>query len=392
MKIVKLSFCLTLLSISAFAQQERDFSLAKVGKKVLGVYIFIACEPANEYDYIATIDVKWHEGDPDKSLLEIIERGKKKYPNFNAVIFKNAKFESADLVKFRDLEISGGGFRVGDNAVFKKGSAPRYGKILTLDNVKQEAGVKYFDEYGDEKINTMPYTKLTMVPADQYEKLIEEQNIEIQKHKFNVGKKVAWSDDNKPYYGEVVSLNEKNHDATVKYLNIYGEPKTTEIDFLKLDKVDESKYSEYTETQAVEIQKHKFIIGQKASYIYDKKTKYSEVVSLDNPNHKATVKYLNVFGEEKTYDVKYLELTKVSEDKFQEEQSKAQQEIAKYKFKVGEKVSWSKEAVFTNKTESIPVEIVSLNDLEHKAVIKYMNKDNQEKQESVSYLNLSKTN
>ncbi|HEX8516986.1 MAG TPA: hypothetical protein VF868_12355 [Bacteroidia bacterium] len=390
MKALKIFVCLSIISYGTFSQQEKDYSLAKVGQKVLGVYFFIACEPANEYDYIATIDVRWHEGDPVKSKLEIIERGKKKYPNFNAVIFKDAKFESADLVKFRDLEISGGGFRVGDNAVFKKGSTPRYGKILTLDNVKQEAGIKYFDEYGDEKINNMPYTKLTMVPSDEYEKLIEEQNIEIQKHKFMIGKKVAWSDESKPFYGEVVSLNEKNHDATVKFLNIYGEEKTTQVDFLKLDKVDESKYSEYIETQAIEIQKHKFQIGQKASYIYEKKTKYGEVVSLDNPNHKAAVKYLNIFGEEKTFEVKYLELTKVSEDKFQEETSKLQQEIAKYKFKIGDRVSWSKESVFTNKTESIPAEIISLNDVDHKATIKYLNKDKVEKQEAVSYLNLSK--
>jgi hypothetical protein len=42
------------------------------------------------------------------------------------------------------------------------------------------------------------------------------------------------------------------------------------------------------------------------------------------------------------------------------------------------------------KSEAINAEIISLNDLQHKAVIKYKNKDSTEKQETVSYLNLSK--
>ncbi|CAN5437134.1 hypothetical protein BH11BAC2_BH11BAC2_14710 [soil metagenome] len=386
----KITLSLLLISIGAFAQQDKDFSLAKIGKKVLGVYIFVACEPANEYDYIATIDVRWHEGDPDKSFLEIIERGKKKYPNFNAIIFKNAKFETADLVKFRDLEISGGGFRIGDNAVYKENGKPKYGQIMQLDNTKKKAGFKYFDEYGEEKLNTIAYSKLSMITADQYDKLIEEHNIEIQKHKFSIGEKVFWNDYDKPYYGEIASLNSKNHDATVKFYNIYGEEKTTVIDFLKIDKLDELKYTEYIVSQNVEIQKHKFIIGQKVSYVYDEKTKYGEVVSLDNNSHKASVKYLNIFGEETTTEIKYLELSNVSEAKFQEETDKLQQEISQYKFKIGEKVSWSKDALFSSKSEIIPAEIVALNSLEHKATIKYLNNDKLEKQENVSYLNLSK--
>ncbi|MCW3070315.1 MAG: hypothetical protein JWO44_205 [Bacteroidetes bacterium] len=390
MKAIKTTFSLLFISITLFAQQDKDYSLAKVGKQVLGVYIFVACEPANEYDYIATIDVRWHEGDPDKSFLELIERGKKKYPNFNAIIFKNAKFETADLVKFRNLEITGGGFRVGDNAVYKEDGRPKYGQILQLDNTKQKAGFKYLDEYGEEKLNTVAYSKLSMITAEQYSSLIEQQNVEIQKHKFIIGEKTSWSDDKKPCYGEVVSLNNKNHDATVKYYNIYGEEKTTVIDFLKLEKFDELRYSDYIEKQKVEIQKHQFTVGQKISYIDDKIAKYGEVAALDNNSHKATLKYIDIFGEVKTVDVKYLDIEKVSEEKFQEEIKNFQLEILKYKFSIGEKISWSKTSVFTSKSEIILAEIVALNDLEHKATIKYFNKDNIEKQENVSYLDLSK--
>ena len=42
------------------------------------------------------------------------------------------------------------------------------------------------------------------------------------------------------------------------------------------------------------------------------------------------------------------------------------------------------------KSEAINAEVVSLNELEHKATVKFTNKDNAEKQETVSYLDLSK--
>ena len=106
---------------------------------------------------------------------------------------------------------------------------------------------------------------------------------------------------------------------------------------------------------------------------------------MNSKNHKATVKYLGVFGEDKNSDEQYLEVEKVSAEKYNSEIASYKEEAAKYKFAVGDKVAWSK-----SKSESINAEVLTLDDLEHKATIKFMNKDNVEKQEIVSYLDLSK--
>lgn len=391
MKFLNILIWFLLIPIGIFAQ-EKDYSLAKVGKKILGVYIFIACEPANEYDYIGTVKVFWNSGDPDAAYIELINKAKRKYSNFNAIIFKDEKFESADLIKFRGLEISGGGLRIGNNIIYRDRDQPIYGKIIQLDNRKQKASFQYSDEYGDKKTNTVPYIKLSIVPAEDYENLIEQQNIEIQTHKFSVAEKVSWSIDNKINYGEVELLNIKSHYALVKNLNLYGEEKTMEVNFLKLAKVDEKKYLEFINNQNIEIQKYKFLVGEKVSYVDDKIVKYGEIENLNNDKHIASIKNLNIFGEEKVSEIRYLELTKVVEVNYQEEILKYKNEINKYKFQIGENVIWSKGGLFNKKNDEIQVEVVTLNDMAHEAKIKFIDTEKIEHIEIVSYLKLTKIN
>lgn len=366
--------------------QAQDYSLAKVGEQIMGVYIFVDCLPANEYDYIATINVVWNDGNPDASKIELIKKAKKKYPNFNAMIFRDLKFEKADLIKFRELEITGGGLRVGDYAIYKDGTRPKYGEIVQLDNTKDKAVLKYLDEYGDEKLSSISYKNLSIVSKEQYEKLIDDQKIDIQRHQFIVGEKVIWSENNIPCYGEVVSLNYNTHNALVKSLNKYGEVKNTTIDFLKIDKIDETTFENLRQKNLIEIKKHQFEIGEKVSFIKDKKHIYGEVVNLNNKTHIATIKYLGVFGEDKTSEEEFFEIEKVTIDKYNEHIDKIKIDALQYKFEVGEKVIWKKGVDVVHAT------IVSLNEIEHRATIKFVNKDGVEKMENVSYLNLTKIN
>lgn len=374
-----------------FKEISANNALAKVGKKEAGIYIFRACLPSNEYDDIGKIDVKWHKKaeQTEKAYIELIERAKKKYPNFNGMLFKDDDNKSAYLIKFRDLEINGGGFRAGDKASYSSGSQISYGEIIQLDNTKNEAKFKTLDEYGDEKVKSIDYKKLQSISNETYIAYIEKQNSEIGKHKFSVGEKVSWIDGKDPMYGEVVSLNAKSHDASVKSLNIYGEDKTNSMDFLKIEKLEESKFNDMRQKELSIIKKHQFEVGEKVSFIVDKKPKCGEVVSLNPKSHKATIKYLGQFAEDKSSDEQYLEVEKITDDKFSAEIAKYKEDAQKYKFSIGEKVTWSKGGTFS-KSETINAEIVSLNEIDHKAVVKFLNKEGVEKQESVSYLDISK--
>lgn len=374
-----------------FKEVSAKNSLAKIGTVYLGVYIFDrTCIPANEHDYIATVNARWHkkDGQEEKAFLEIIERAKRKYPNFDGLIFKDEK--SADLIKFRGLEKSGGGFRVGDKVIFSSGSNPKYGEIVQLDNSRGTASFKYYDEYGDEKIKKIEYTKLSSISKDKYDDFISKQNIEIAKHTFSIGEKVLWSEGKNPQHGEVVSINNKTKNATIKSLNKYGEDKTTTLDFLNIHKLDEKQFEEKRNQELEEIKKHQFEIGEKVSFIKNKKTICGEIVNINNKSHKATIKYLGIFAEDKTTEEEFFDVEKISKEKYEDETNKQKKDALKYKFDVGEKVVWNRGGLLVMKNETINAEIVSLNELEHKATIKFMNKENVEKQETVSYLDLNK--
>ncbi len=390
MKRIKYILIIAFALQNLFGQTEKDYSLAKVGRQVDGVYIFIGCIPVNEYNTIDSWKVYWNKGEPEEAFKEAITRARKKYNNVDGIIFKDNKFEEAEFIKFIGREITGGGFKGGDKVSYKDGGKPRYAEIFQLDNTKQKASVKYLNEYGEDKLDNISYERLTPVNNETFSKYKEQQLEEIKKHQFTTGEKVSWAEGSKLKYGEVVSLNNDKHDAKVKFLDIYGDVKTDNFDYLKLEKADINKYNEFVTSFNLEIEKHKFLVGEQVSWIESKSLKVGEVVGLNNSNHKASIKYLNIYGEEKTTDVGYLEIEKISKDKYLSEKENFLKEIQKYKFTIGEKVNWSKGGML-KKTEIIQCEVISLDDLEHKALVKYKNKDNVEKQEKAPYLELSKT-
>lgn len=386
-KLLQVTFLLTsLFSLS----QEKDYSLAKVGVKRENIYIFIGCTPVQEYDVITQWDCYWNkDGKLEEKIEEALTRAKKKYNNVDGIIFKPGA-DQAEFIKFIGREITGGGFKSGDKVIYKDGSRFEYGEVAMIDNIKNRASIKYLDKYGDERKDEIPFEKLTHINKDEYQKNIDKQNEEISKHKFVIGEKITWSEGNKPKYGEIQALNDVKHDAKVNFLDKYGDTKTETFDYLKIYKTDENKYKEFMSQQAVEIEKHKFVLGETVSFIDDKITKVGEVTALNGSNHKASVKYLNVYGDSKTSDIHYFDLEKISKDKFKEETDKFQIEISKYKFTVGQKVNWNKKSAF--KSEIIPCEVVSLDDLGHRAVVKFLDKEGKEKQEKADYLDLTKVN
>lgn len=389
MKSVLLSLLPAIIFSTAIFSQEKDYSLAKVGVKRENIYIFIGSTPVQEYNTIDVWEVYWNkDGKMEEKIEEAVTRARKKYNNVDGIIFK-PDGASAEFIKFIGREITGGGFKGGDKILYKDGRVLQYGEISQLDNTKQKASIKYLNEYGDEKIDIVPYEKLTSMSKEEYVKVIEKQNIEIQKHKFTNGEKVTWADGNKPRYGEILSLNNEKHDAKINYLDKFGDTKTETIDFLKVEKADEVKYKEFMTVQDIEIQKHKFINGETVSFVDGKVTKVGEITALNGSNHKASVKYLNIYGEEKTSDMPYFDLEKISKDKFKEETEKYNVEIQKYKFKIGEKVNWSKGGIL-KKGEIIQCEIISLDDLSHKALVKYLDKESKEVQAKADYLDLAK--
>lgn len=150
--------------------QEKDYSLARVGEKIHGVYIFLLESPLNEYEFIATIKVKadW-SGSREHAFEKAIKKAKKKYPYFNGMIFQKPNLREADLIIFKGLGVSRGGFKIGDKVTFIEYDKLNYGEVAVLGSSKNKAGIKYIDINGNEKIKEIKYSELTSISEEDYQ-------------------------------------------------------------------------------------------------------------------------------------------------------------------------------------------------------------------------------
>jgi len=290
--------------------QEKDYSLAKVGKRIQGVYVFFDTQPYNEYDFIATIKVtdNWSFKTRDQAFNKIISKAKKKYPYFNGIIFSGYDLHKADIIKFRGLENSGGGLRVGDKIVYKSGKTLNYGELISIDNTNQRATFKYLNIYGEEKVTEKKYSQLNPLSEEQYVKFSAEHQVKIEKYKYKIGEKATWVLNNETFFGEIKSLDNKSHKASVQYLNVFGELKIKAIKYLDIEIITDDEYNKISQAWESDIEKYKFEIGDSVSW---KRTKVlqGEIISLNDKSHKASIKYLNDKSEEKIASVSYLKLT-----------------------------------------------------------------------------------
>ncbi len=281
-------------------------------------------------------------------------------------------------------------FKPGDKIVRRNGDVLKYGEIAIVDNTKKKVTIKYLNEYGEEKSTDVGTDRISIVDDATYQKQMSLQNEEIQKHKFVKAEKVSWFSFNTLNYGEVTTLMDANHTAVVTYLNKFGEVQSATVNYLKLNKLSETTYAVFIKDLKTAIERHTFTIGEKISFMDNKLLRVGEVTALNNRNHKATISFLNIFGEEKTNNVPYFELEKVTDKKFNEEKENYAKEMQKYKFVEGEKVNWLPKTLFS-KAEIIPVEISSIDILNHTAEVKYVDKDKKQKKGTANFLDLTKT-
>lgn len=81
-----------------------DYSVAKKTaevRQVEGIYVFFCAEPVSEYKFLGTARVQLVIDDnTDTRIYSVIKRAKKKYPECEAVIFRELDLGVADCIKF----------------------------------------------------------------------------------------------------------------------------------------------------------------------------------------------------------------------------------------------------------------------------------------------------
>lgn len=158
----KLLFLLLLCPVVTFSQ-DIDYKLAKTGEYVLGVYLFVHCEPIANYDYVGKIEKFDFEKTDIKTLEKIIKKAKKKNPDFDGMIVKR-NFKHIELIKFSGRATSYAGFALGDRVQFESFGRLIVGEIVDFIPHRQRATIKYTDPEGNEKLDGVAIKALNKAP------------------------------------------------------------------------------------------------------------------------------------------------------------------------------------------------------------------------------------
>src|SRR5690606_15610654 len=119
-----------LISFCTLSQQP-DYTLARTGTYVMGVYLFIECDPINAYDYVGKIDQFDIFESDRKDVEKVIEKAKKKNPHFDGMIFKK-DFKHVELIKFKEREESVAGFEIGMQVQYESFGRLIKGEIVDI--------------------------------------------------------------------------------------------------------------------------------------------------------------------------------------------------------------------------------------------------------------------
>lgn len=202
---------------------------------------------------------------------------------------------------------------------------------------------------------------------------------------YQKGGKISFQKGKDSFVGEIMEVDAEKGKVSFQYTNIYGEIKTSEKKVSDVSTLTDEQYNKRLEVWNAEIAKYKYNPGEFATWKQGKDLKFGKITGLNDKAHKASIEYLDIYGETKSKDVPYLDVTIIEASEHQMKLEAWNVEVTKYKFSVGEKVSWSGKG-----SEMVQGEVVSLDDKAHQAEVKFTNEKGEEKVAKKGYLKLVK--
>lgn len=237
-----------------------------------------------------------------------------------------------------------------------------------------------------------------IVHEENYDKvdLIRFKDMNVSRGGIELRSKITFIKHKQVYYGEVIELGSKKQGkekefGAVKYIDIYGDEVVEELKYTDMTPLSESEYASKLEGFKSEtVARYTYSIDEKVSWNKGKEGLFGKITGLDPKSHKATVSYIDAYGDEVNTKVDYLDLNKMEPSKYDELLKVAKGEVQKHKFEVGNHVSWVSVNKLTRESAQMKGEIVLLDDKSHKASIKYIDAEGTEQIEKVDYLDLVK--
>lgn len=235
-----------------------------------------------------------------------------------------------------------------------------------------------------------------IVHEDNFDKvdLIRFKDMNVSRGGIELRSKITFIKHKQVYYGEVIELGSKKQGkekefGAVKYLDIYGDEVVEELKYTDMTPLSESEYAtKLAGFKSETIARYTYSIDEKVSWNKGKEGLFGKITGLDPKSHKATVSYMDAYGDEINTKEDYLDLNKMETSKYDELLKVAKEEVQKHKFEVGNHVSWISINKLTRESTQMKGEIVLLDDKAHKASMKFVDAEGAEQIEKVDYLEL----
>ncbi len=233
------------IRLDAFGQENKeiDYTLARVGQHIDGVYMFVNCEPVHPYEFITTVEANftWKGSSIpiNEQFRNIVKKCKLENSNFNAMIFRGENYNRVELIVLEGLEVSLSGFSMRDTVAFLLQNEEFIGEVVGLVPSSNMAKVKYFNVFNEQRITNIPTKQLTKLNRIQSQRLIADFQKRCEKYRFEVGDSVAWITvgfNRKVRNGVVVKLDELRHVADVSFLDDEGKAKIQAVNYINLTK------------------------------------------------------------------------------------------------------------------------------------------------------------
>lgn len=234
---------------------------------------------------------------------------------------------------------------------------------------------------GDAILNTLTFGIVTFRTI----RILVHKEEKVYDKDYQDGGKISFQKGKDSFVGEVIELDKDKGKVRVQYANIYGETKTIEKKLSDVFNLNEEQYKKRLEAWNAEIKKYKYNPGEFAIWRQGKDTKFGKITTLNDQSHKAGIEHLNIYGETKNKEVPYLDITIIDAEDYQNRLDAWNVEVARYKFTVGESVSWKGKGA-----EMVQGEVVRLDNKMHQAEVKYTNEKGEEKVVKKGYLKLVK--
>ena len=220
-------------------------------------------------------------------------------------------FRTIKILEYKQCQIAGYDFRVGDKITAKSKDDLILGEIVGIDAQKKRISYLYWNIYGEKCVQATKPNAIEGISEQRYQKQMRDWRKEIERYQYMPGNYAIWPLNEGTEFGVITKLDNRRHKATIQLSNIYNEVVYFKVPYLDIQIIDSYEFEARLEDWEAVKRDYIFEAGEQVRWEWGKE-KYREAqvtAVLSNPRQ-LEIQYRDEKGKLKTAKVNLLQLTK----------------------------------------------------------------------------------